>query len=328
VCCCGRMQNVNTRRLRALFTITSIAILVGNVGCASTNELEDSEDDLIGGFESPQGKFLSTLQVVGNCTVTKVGPNLLLTAAHCVRDSSGTIQRAFEPNAVLQLRVRQKSGPEVDRVATIVRTELHPQIAQLCRIRGCTSMASQDIRDAPDLAVIQVASGLANIPTAKIDTVEAKPGDAVNILGYGCTGSVNGPSDGLLRYRETVTSSVDVAIHQGSSLGSSNSAGKQTVEANYVITPGPQQAVVGANSAGLCPGDSGGALYRKGRNVVVGVNASYTFLPNGDRPVTNWHARVDGKSRWGTARWLEQMGAKLTSACTEATCLPSRSAVP
>ena len=53
------------------------------------------------------------------------------------------------------------------------------------------------------------------------------------------------------------------------------------------------------------------------------MNASYTFLPSGRIPVTNWHSRVDGDARWGTASWLESMGAVLTRACTPETCAPA-----
>jgi hypothetical protein len=81
-----------------------------------------------------------------------------------------------------------------------------------------------------------------------------------------------------------------------------------------------------SQAGGLCPGDSGGALYREGTNRVVGVNASYTFLPDSNVPVTNWHTRLDGDARWGVASWLESFGAHLTRPCTSATCRPPRSA--
>mgnify|MGYP000644449504 CR=1 FL=1 len=70
----------------------------------------------------------------------------------------------------------------------------------------------------------------------------------------------------------------------------------------------------GAATARLCPGDSGGPLYKATPDgvAVVGVNANYTLLPDDKDevgiPVTNWHTRLDGSSRNHVGDWLSQVG--------------------
>jgi hypothetical protein len=57
--------------------------------------------------------------------------------------------------------------------------------------------------------------------------------------------------------------------------------------------------------------------------VIVGINASYSFEPSGDIPVTNWHTRLDRQARYGVASWLEALGVSVTKSCREVACMPS-----
>lgn len=69
-----------------------------------------------------------------------------------------------------------------------------------------------------------------------------------------------------------------------------------------------------AYGSSLCPGDSGGALYRDTpeQDTVVGVNAYYSFLYNsGGYSYTNWHARLDQESQLDVGTWLASLGAKV-----------------
>jgi hypothetical protein len=73
-----------------------------------------------------------------------------------------------------------------------------------------------------------------------------------------------------------------------------------------VLTPGRGLEEAGAN---LCSGDSGGALYREGEAVVVGVHAS-TF-DSGTvlyEDSANVHTRVDVESRYAIGAWLYWLG--------------------
>jgi len=191
----------------ALFSL-GIGVLLAATGCASSDDDPAAEDEaaLINGAVAAPATFPATLNIEGNCTVTRIGEKLLLSAAHCVRTDRGAITPAFAPQSKLAVRVRgARPGP---RQLTVIRTTI---------------------------------SGRA-----------------------------------LRRQRH----------------------GLENTRTNYELTPGPR--------------DSGGALYRTGTNRVVGVNASYTFLPASNVPVTNWHTRLDGDARWGVASWLAAFGARLS----------------
>jgi hypothetical protein len=335
-------------RLALGFALVGVVSLAA---CSAAQEPNGSDtSDLINGDIAAPDAFPSTMQVVGNCTVTKVGERAILTAAHCVRDTFGNLRGEFVEGRTMNLVVRgERPGT---RQVTITRTVLHPQIAHLCSTRGCNGRASDERRDAPDVAIIEVEGGLDGVPIAEVDLEPALAGDEVTILGYGCVGDVWGRSDGELRFLDTRIVPVRASVHEGGLFGD-DAEGLATIDANYNVTPGPTRIPAAAvdggeasdggealdggadtdggapepeRAAGLCPGDSGGALYRKGTNLVVGVNASYTFLPSGRVPVTNWQARVDADSRWGVAAWLESLGVKTATPCAERGCRPAGSA--
>jgi hypothetical protein len=294
--------------------------------CASADEPAEAEDEsaLSHGVVAGASAFPSTVLFNGSCTATHIGERLLLTAAHCVRDARGAVLPALSPGMKLSVSVRGKA-PAV-RSLEITRTLIHPRTVALCAAQGCGTLASSERRDAPDVAVIEVARGLADLAIAEIDVAPLAVGDAVSILGYGCTGRVDVQNaDGQLRFRNTRVVDVAATVHAGG-LAATETAALETVRSSYAVTPGPLTATSEpVPNAGLCPGDSGGALFRKGTNQVVGVNASYTFLPSDRTPVTNWHARVDGDARWGVASWLESLGARMRGACSRATCRAPRS---
>lgn len=293
--------------------------------CSDATSDGAAESMLIGGESAPEGTFPSTLEIIGGCTGTKVGEHHILTAGHCVRTPTGQLRPELAEGRTILVRLR---NGELDASSlTIRRTVLHPRIPHLCQAQPCGNTAAFDRRDAPDIAIVEVESGLEGIPIAAVDVEPARPGDEVTILGYGCQSDIFADDrDGRLRFRQTRLVSSTATLHPGG-LAPSESGALAMLDGNYVFTPGPV-APPGAPAethAGLCPGDSGGALYRKGKNVVVGVNASYTFRPNGVVPVSNWHARVDGESRWGSAAWLESRGVMLTGSCAAAACTPVRS---
>ena len=72
----------------------------------------------------------------------------------------------------------------------------------------------------------------------------------------------------------------------------------------YIGTPGMTQD---SNEASLCPGDSGGPLWRGmtgSVNRVVGVNAYYNFSDNSNISYQNSHTRITGPQYViGDVRW-------------------------
>jgi hypothetical protein len=121
------------------------------------------------------------------------------------------------------------------------------------------------------------------------------------VTGFGCTTGVHVTDQNVavaLRTAEQNVVAPSAAVHDGSFV---TAADEPIYAGNYVLTAG---------KAGLCPGDSGGPLYRAG--AVVGVNANYTLRPDDQDevglPVTNWHTRLDGNSRNHVGEWLSEVG--------------------
>ncbi|XYH99728.1 trypsin-like serine protease [Sorangium sp. So ce1128] len=65
----------------------------------------------------------------------------------------------------------------------------------------------------------------------------------------------------------------------------------------------------------LCPGDSGGPLFRTGTNLVVGINALVSGNDEGE--IGNWFTRLDLESRYDVHSWIEGLiGAPGSTPCS------------
>jgi hypothetical protein len=70
---------------------------------------------------------------------------------------------------------------------------------------------------------------------------------------------------------------------------------------SYLTTLGPQ---LSPGSPAICPGDSGGPMYRTGTNLVVGVNDVVVFGGAQGTPFGSFDARLDKASRFDVYDWL------------------------
>jgi hypothetical protein len=326
------------------------------VACTSAGSDSEGprEDDLIGGAEATTGQFPTTLNIRGNCTVAKVGPRHILTAAHCVVTEYGVddpLRYDFRPGSILMVSNRavlNQVGTDDDSLAAykkvvIKQTHVHPGYAELAN----TAVPVVGFEVPPDVAIIELdeasADTIANLPEASIDLTPVKPGDPLVIMGYGCESGVEGAKDyakSRLKFRNTAALGLDSQLHAGSSVYALDSERARRLEKQYVFTPGASTtaaavapADAGAESgaenasdgaprseeASLCPGDSGGPVYRGdgSSRVIVGVNAYYSFREQSVDPsrisVTNWHTRLDAESRYDTGSWIASIeGVKLT----------------
>lgn len=309
------LRGIALRALAAALVASALAVATGCAAPAAGEgdegeaaPAESGEDALIGGAPATVAQFPSTVYLKRGCTAAKVAPKRLLTAAHCVLDPS-TLDLVYGPGKPADVSREPAKGFTEHAVAKV---HVNPAWMKACAEAYCASSAVTARLDAADVAVIELAEELAGVPTAPIDPTPLAPKDRVTVLGFGCIEGVlveDKRETASLKFAETTITSASRAVHDGSPV---DAASLPQASAIYAMTPGPARAKA---ESGLCPGDSGGPLYRKreGALFVVGVNANYTLRPGEEDlqgiPVTNWHTRLDDRSRHGVAAWLRSVGA-------------------
>ncbi|MDB4944746.1 MAG: hypothetical protein JWP97_4280 [Labilithrix sp.] len=303
------LEDRSMLRLSVLSVIGLVALAGCSVETGDEAAPDDTSDALIGGQPGAMAKFPSTVYLKGECTAAKVGPRRLLTAAHCVVDPA-TVSIRYAKGSKLSI-TRDPSKGYTDVVVESVA--VHPEWLKLCEQSFCAASAVTAKLDAPDVAVITLAEDDA-IPVAPVDAAPLGSKERVTVVGYGCTVGVLQPDSrdvASLQFATARLASPGRVVHEGSPI---TSALVPQTEGNYVITLGPGAA---KSHAGLCPGDSGGPVYAQhgGRLVVVGVNSNYTLAPDDvdtvGMPITNWHTRLDDKSRHQVGAWLRSVGVGL-----------------
>lgn len=261
----------------------------------------------VGGAEYPSVVAIltpTTTQV--ECTAAKVGPRHFLLAAHCVYNRpSKIIYLRFQPAATLYFSTsRNLNDSPVIRTATVVATRMRADWGANCQTDTCEPAEAWP--HIPDLAVIEIDRDTPDIPTATVDASPVEVGDPVVVLGYGCQQSVQSPNAdaGLLKLQLERTVAADTLAPTWTP----GDAG--SVMANYVLTPGHE---LDQSAASLCPGDSGGPLFREGDGAwVTGINAFYSFPDHpGTVSATNWHTRLDKGSYAPVVSDLQSWGVQV-----------------
>jgi V8-like Glu-specific endopeptidase len=304
--------------LTRLLAGVAVMATLGSAACAAPSDADqanetdpgESDDALIGGRAASASQFPATVYLKGTCTATKVAPNRLLTAAHCVLDPA-TVSIRYPAGSRISVTSDPSKGYADVEVAAV---HVHPTWMKACEDAYCAASAVTARLDAADVAVIELAAELPGVAVASVTASSLAPGERVTVLGFGCTAGVlvrDTRESVTLKYAQTRLVPADRAVHEGSAVLPADVA---QVGGIYSLTAGPGAAKA---RAGLCPGDSGGPLYatRDGKLVVVGVASNYTLgLEAKDDvglPITNWHTRLDDGSRHGVAAWLRSVGVPL-----------------
>ncbi len=299
-------------------------------------------DALIGGERAEVGEFPSTVLVMAEydvggpeplawptCTAAKVGPRHLLIAAHCVVEpdrESGTA--GVRPQFAAGARIRITSAPHLPSTfdapttaLTVAQTSAFPAYVAACEADPATcGYVGGGSDSAPDVAVIEVTEDIAGVPSARVDLRPVLIGEPLAIQGFGCRDSVltqETYQELELRWARTYAMPPDGSAYSDVFRDLTPAQYRERVSPHYIVTPGPTLA---ADQGGLCPGDSGGPIYRRqGKNdVVVGVNSSYGFAWDEAAqdwipiPLTNWHTRLDAAAGERVSAWLAAAGVQMT----------------
>ncbi|WP_437314944.1 trypsin-like serine protease [Sorangium sp. So ce385] len=283
--------------MRTMFAFSAVALslVACSVGAQSESELIDSsQEELVNGHVATEAEYPSAVYL-GGCTGVKVGERHFLSAAHCFPN----------PGSVTNLSVTADNNTLNQVSLTVVSVNNHPEYQNCTSCAGDGSMSDFGLR--PDVSLIIVNELTPQIPVAVIDPNPVAVGASVTLTGYGCEGVQPEPPP---RFKvgdsETVSPlSLDPAA---------------TIPGSYTTTEGP---VLSPGAPALCPGDSGGPLFRTGTNQVVGINALVSG--NDDGEIGNWFTRLDSESRYDVYSWLQGLiGAPISTPCSSICSNPTQ----
>ena len=298
-----------------LALIPGLALVSGCAMDPSGEEVavESKSQNLIGGAPVAQGDYAATVGINNNCSATKVGSHLFLTAAHCVQaetpeegERNDGLGDNYVGGSTIQLNWGLDGNDHPQGTYTIEETLIHPE----WNCFACPVKMTHQGR--PDIALIRLVDDTPQIPEARVELSDVLPGQRVVKVGYGCQDRVpenqasagDGEGLGPLKAERGWT----VPVVQSAPPGSYPfRGGFEPVDESYLTTSGHGRY---SGFGSLCLGDSGGPLYLDGVPDlrVVGVNSDYIFH---DQPGISWsdlHTRTSLSARHGVASWLASHG--------------------
>lgn len=267
-------------------------------GCKPANHLQSNRSEaalhVIGGQEARPLQFPATLFIPG-CSAAKIGARHILTAAHCILDDHGQLERAYEPGQTFTVYYGVKLATAQQMKVEVVQAVAHPQFVKEIANGG------RHFENYADVAVIRVKSLPDHIPSAVIQADGVAGGESIMFTGYGCeelpahldvlnsdfgrtlTGYEERYGNHRLKYKE-----VNVAQRQAIMLVIRNE-----LSADVFVENTAEKRFSG------CPGDSGSAAYINDGKTIVGVNS---FI----NPLNSYITRLDRQAGHSVYEWVHQ----------------------
>lgn len=227
----------------------------------------------------------------GACTATKIGKNLLITAAHCFDDSANLV--GFSVKSV-------NKGMEFTSLSS-EKVIIHPSYKALINTDYEESIKVLDI------AIVRVkeSAEFDLLPTRQFDFSQITPETRLSFYGYGCDKSVNDLENYFPQRKvsETVSLKIETLKSKHGIMTSLYKELSALIYRNSIITPGQRY---NSMQASVCYGDSGGPIFKEDK--IVGINTLYTFNDiNNDGESTSGISYLNLHARVSTAKeWIEQ----------------------
>lgn len=281
-------------RYLCALSVAALSLAACSVDTSNPEATAASEAELINGRVATEAEYPSTVYLNG-CTGVKVGPRHFLSAAHCFPN----------PGGVTELKVTPDNNGQNLTTLTVQSVNNHPEWENCTSCVGDGEMGDFGLR--PDVTLIIVSELTPQIPAGVIDPTPVAVGTDVTLTGYGCE-RIQPPPPTRFKVGDAQTVS-PLDVHPA-----------ETIPATYNTTWG---SLMVPGAPGLCPGDSGGPLFRTGTNRVIGINALVSA--NDDGVWGNWFTRLDNQSRYNVYGWLTALiNAPVATPCSDICSNPTQ----
>lgn len=247
------------------------------------------------------------------CTAAKIGPNLFLTAAHCVLDTGA--ERWYFPDSAKPGRKlyysfgRDLKKPEPLFELIIRKVSIHPLLLN-CLNKGkyFPAQCHLGVVPTPDIAIIRVEEGTGPFFEASrlpLDFSVNRPGDEIVLVGYGAQNDGD-TSPPLLKYGYS-----KVATREEIWEAVKNTSAEESGFINEGFFFGSLGPLAKEGFPNLGSGDSGGPVLKEFPDRIVGINSSavcYDDAP-ADCEVTsnNFFTRIDSKATIPLNKWIQSI---------------------
>jgi len=243
---------------------------------------------LVGGYPVYSGQFPSVFIMTGEtevlteayCTASKISPEWILTAAHCVDDAYRT---KFQHRMKLKADIKAGQKLQYSFETKEIKTAETMEILEVRLPYG----------PLPDVALIRVApqGTFAQRPVAALSRGYVPHNLWIELVGYGAEGEGDvAQRPARLTFHGAVVSTTDYLTSELLKLGTAKEEVPQEPHffgvINWPHLPG---------HTNLGSGDSGGPVFLNGTHTIVGVNSEgHCPAANPDCEVTNnsWFARL------------------------------------